>query len=863
MSYVDHAKQNLLDWFNKAKDWQRYIFCSLWNGKVDKDYIVSTAIDILNNDKDSCHNNKFNIDFPNDINFANNDYKVRMNCIKNVNGVCAIESEKSLSFEDGLNIIFGCNGSGKSSYTKLLKALAQREYANNIIGNVYLEDNIEPSAEVKFTIQGEEKVFFWSKNEKSNYPILIYDRDIASQFMDKEKEVLYEPRILFIFSRMVEIFDEMSKYFTDKIQKQEEQYKDKDKNIVKNELIMQFTKIDNIRDLETLRKDIDFTEEDNIRLGDIEEILKLNSPEDERNRLRSQLAILDRYKRDVIKLYNDLSCDKYKICKQKVEDYRVLERRKIDIISQSQNKSFIKDFGSDNWRKLWNLAKEYSASVTDDSSQSSIVSQNRCILCQQLLDNEAMERVCAFDDFVNSTIFGQFDSVEQFFKDELVQLKYYNIDNFYNREIDIDNLTIDQKDKTFIKDCYSDIISRYKIFYKLLDTKNYEDTIVVEKINIDKLNSKFDEIKEGINSKILLCDGVIKNIDKIIAEKNNLLSKKWIIENIENKKLILNYLKSKNSCKTNSITSLKKELSKILLTDAYIEKFNKEMKLLDLEQQIKVSLISSRAQKGHAYHQIILSGTKHSNKKIGQILSDGEYRLVSIAAFLADISSWSNDIPFIFDDPITSLDDNFEEAVAKRLIDLSKERQVIIFTHRLAFARYLENAVKNQNKNNDFQIKVKYTQLRKKPIGEPMELNVNLGFVSSLNRILNNIIPGLEKLAEKGEYDFFDHQVKAICSDIRIIVEKGIEDELLSGIVKRFSPNVSSMKLSRLNAMQKDDIDLFNKYMTKYSKYEHSQSVEIDNQLPSIDELKDDIKILIEWAKDYKKRGDKAQEKDK
>ena len=41
--------------------------------------------------------------------------------------------------------------------------------------------------------------------------------------------------------------------------------------------------------------------------------------------------------------------------------------------------------------------------------------------------------------------------------------------------------------------------------------------------------------------------------------------------------------------------------------------------------------------------------------------------------------------PVVFDDPVNSLDHLIIQDVAKRLVDLSKERQVIVFTHNVIF----------------------------------------------------------------------------------------------------------------------------------------------------------------------------------
>ena len=76
--------------------------------------------------------------------------------------------------------------------------------------------------------------------------------------------------------------------------------------------------------------------------------------------------------------------------------------------------------------------------------------------------------------------------------------------------------------------------------------------------------------------------------------------------------------------------------------------------------------------------------TSSSQAALESVLSDGERRIVSLAAFLADVAEKPYAAPFLFDDPISSLDHDFEWYVANRLAELAKSRQVLVFTHRLS-----------------------------------------------------------------------------------------------------------------------------------------------------------------------------------
>jgi energy-coupling factor transporter ATP-binding protein EcfA2 len=104
---------------------------------------------------------------------------------------------------------------------------------------------------------------------------------------------------------------------------------------------------------------------------------------------------------------------------------------------------------------------------------------------------------------------------------------------------------------------------------------------------------------------------------------------------------------------------------------------------------LPVAPYSKTAGKGRTTFGLTLIGAK-GTRPPEDILSEGETRIVALAAFLADITGSNQVAPFIFDDPISSLDQDFEERVVARLVDLAHTRQVIIFTHRMSLVTLLE-----------------------------------------------------------------------------------------------------------------------------------------------------------------------------
>lgn len=61
-------------------------------------------------------------------------------------------------------------------------------------------------------------------------------------------------------------------------------------------------------------------------------------------------------------------------------------------------------------------------------------------------------------------------------------------------------------------------------------------------------------------------------------------------------------------------------------------------------------------------------------------------------------------------------------------------------------------------------------------------------------------------------------------------------------------------KLDKVAYVDATDCELFDGPMTKYSRYEHSQSLEAPVALPEPDELEADINEVLDWIEGFRKR---------
>jgi wobble nucleotide-excising tRNase len=79
-------------------------------------------------------------------------------------------------------------------------------------------------------------------------------------------------------------------------------------------------------------------------------------------------------------------------------------------------------------------------------------------------------------------------------------------------------------------------------------------------------------------------------------------------------------------------------------------------------------------------------------------------KAIALAEFLTELQLDLVRSPVIFDDPVNSLDHRIIDEVAKRLIRLSKTRQVIILTHSiLLMSSLIQQSELATNEDNEFR----------------------------------------------------------------------------------------------------------------------------------------------------------------
>lgn len=778
--------------------------------------------------------------------------KVRLISISDLKGINALSPINPLKFgEENLAVIYGPNASGKSGYVRVLKHVCGARHPGHLHPNIYLDRPAGQSCKFIYQINGNTGEVVWLATDGINMDlsaIQIYDSDCADVYISEENELTYEPGVLASFRDLAGICDQVCKSIDHKIALKVSIKPHLSEKLSNTRDGTWYKEISDQTTDEEINEKCQWTSEDETEYIKIKQRLNEPDPKARAKNLRTS-------KQHVCKILEVFGSLAYYLSPEKCALYLEAQydaHTKRKAATEDAKKVFenapLSGVGTESWRLFWEQARAYSEQEAYKGKPFPYTEEDaRCVLCQQELEVDARKRLESFENYIKGGLEREAEKAE----DKLKELKQQfdelpNIEDL-NLLMDSSNIT-DDNERNELLDFRDELEKRKQELLQAEYGKAFSDLRGIDIIRM--LNHKAETLEKEARQ---------HDSDIAIDERNKLEQralgcevKKWLSDNqtvIAKEVKRLKEIRSLEQCKkltsTKALSDKKSSLSNELITDALLERFRKELKKLRAEK-INVDIIKTRTEKGKVLHQIIIKNNK-LGVPVSDVLSEGEVRIVSLAAFLADVEGHSNMSTFVFDDPISSLDQDFEEASAYRLIELSHSRQVIVFTHRLSLLASLESAADM----SDASLNVIGLQ----GAGEPREAPLPAQKPKrAINTILDRVTRARKVLTEQGyeEYELF---AKGICSDIRITLERLIENDLLADVIQRFRrPIITKGKLHKLAKITLDDCKYIDNLMTKYSQYEHSQPNEAPVTLPEPDELEEDLQKLRAWRREFEER---------
>ena len=778
--------------------------------------------------------------------------------ISEIEGINQLAPRNPLEFghsSGNLAVIYGYNGSGKSGYVRLLKHACAARTPGCLHGNVYQQSDVQQKALISYEQNGNLKNLTWGTQDGACNDLCgvdIFDSASGGIFITNENEVTYEPPELSFFTDLIDACARISEHLNQEKQRNQSKKPNFPPALQSTPEGKWYGAIDHSTSDTAIDGRCRITQDEERSIQKLQDRLFEADPQKKFTALTKQAEHIDELIGIAQKHIEQLSTKKGQEILAAIENWNVKKKAAETASQEFFAGAHLAGIGSEIWQELWRAARKYSEIVAYKNIPFPNLSDDaRCVLCHQALTEEAKNRLDSFESFVTGEMQREKLIADIQYQDMLNAIEDISDPVFIQSKIDAAGIS-DEKLSEQILRFFTQLQQTREQFVKIKFDKDIPaDFQLPERIQKGQALSR--GIKEQAEQ--FKKDAEVDNRQELQTQLDRLKAKQWLAENknsaVEeaNLKKRLNQIQEAiKSTNPQALSKKKGSLAEALLTEAFARRFNDELANLGASQ-VNVEISKSKVARGKVLHKIQL---KNATKCApADVLSEGESRIVSIAAFLADVAHKDNPAPFIFDDPISSLDQNYEEAVVKRLLDLSQERQVIVFTHRLSLLGTLRHFAKNRS----VEPHIVYIRATEWGTGQPAPMPLSQKTIGrALNTLMNERHAVARKAAQNNEFDRAESESKAICTDFRIILERTIEEDLLCGVIQRFQRPVETLKLKQLSKLKASDCILLNDLMTKYSKFEHSQSKETPISLPEHEELLEDMKRLRTWREEYKNR---------
>lgn len=620
--------------------------------------------------------------------------------ISNLSNVNALVPNQKLVFSPSLTVIFGANGSGKSGYARVLGCAGFSRGDKDILGNIMMPENSSSIKSAKIRLQNGNKIQEIDYAIGNQCPELstfyAFDSTSVTSHLTKSNTLSFTPQGLFHLTRLAEVTDECRKRLQIRIKDFQEPHSFSLLFHGNSDISRFVASIGSKTDISVLENLASLTEHEEKQLADIERgIAKIKS-----NDVSEQINDLKQTVNDLRKLITRLDNLEKNFNEQESSKINDAVKKVIQLqnaVQQAGVDSFksphFRAIGSSAWQNFIEAAKLLANEESKDSEEYP-KEQDFCLLCQQPLGSKEHELLTRLWKFLEDEFQNKLDiSLKELGK--LKRASSFDVNCFDDQTVSYRHLN--EYNSILLKkvSLFVDAVKvRQKEFSQSIDTLTVKLFSSLPETGVSEIKSIIEELNQQIIE--LGSENPISEISRIEFEAINLRHRQILLKHlpaikkhIENCKAVDKATKAGRS--TKHITQMYDQLFKQTVTDRYVQIFDQI--LTELKCPLKIN-IQTKSRKGETFKGIGLareSTVKNDKATPDKVLSEGEKRAVALADFLTEVSLDERSSGIILDDPVTSLDFDWKETVAERLIGESQKRQVVIFTHDLHFLYLLHN----------------------------------------------------------------------------------------------------------------------------------------------------------------------------
>ena len=767
-------------------------------------------------------------------------------------GVNALVEDQRVVFNPRMTVLFGENATGKTGYVRVLKRLANVRSAQPIIGNIYRPTaGTRPQARIEYKIGDEQRELVW-QDEQGVPPftrMTVFDNPEAALHLEDDITYLYTPADIALFKYVHEAIEQVRALVDVDLVAREPRT---------NPFVTAFSRGTNVfTRIETLGASTNLSELEELATVSDEDTSALEG-------LRASVQVLeegsDRGRVQVLRGRATVLGNLATVCRYlrgfDVPAYdgsvSALSRARTEQ-SDAAAAVFRGEQLPEELRSAWQDFLDAGEQFLQARGQTQYPGvDDACIYCRQVLDDSARQLLSGYRAYSRGAAAEAVEKAES----ELRGYQAPLTSTEFTQSLEAVRGTVDDFEGDERPYAWADGVRPF------LDSVGPVLNAVATAATMEKgeafglaatLTPQLERTLEEVRSALAAAQGSAEERAKLLAESqaqmNDLDARIRLSTLMPDIRQHVEQAQWADRLKTllgsfqrllRGVTDTSKAASEALLNRNFEQAFQRECERL----RAPTVTLDFPGRRGEAARRKSVS----PNHSIGEILSEGEQKVIAIADFLAEASLRGSSAPIVFDDPVTSFDQRRIGHIASRMAELANEHQVIVFTHNILLVDALFNEFENDAQN------CAYYQLdehdgRKGYVSS--SIHPRLDTPGNLRARINSAIQEAQ-----GAHDG-DRQarVEAAYDVIRAWCESVIERELLAEVTRRYRSNVAvqnveRIRVDRLDAAFKAIVPIWERACSYIQA--HAQAVETLGVRPTLDGLRSDWEALQAARSDYR-----------
>lgn len=778
---------------------------------------------------------------------------VKLAEVSNIAGVNALEPNQQMPFSGQLTIVYGNNGSGKSGYVRMLNNAFNGRGDKEILNNIFAQGvRLQPTCMFSFDEGGTTRSVAYpaEKMDTAFSRFSVFDAQCGRIHLEHENSLHFTPGGFDFFNQYTALLEQLKNKLNEDIKR----------NTVSNTYSQMFSKGGEIEILVSgLNAQTDLKKLNTLAVYGDTERKRYQLLAAEKNQLQAlniikqiqekeeALKQLSAFKENCKRYLSALTAPALEEVNKHLTDNAALQELAQKDGIESLSTFQIQSVGSPEWRQFIVAAQKYASLLNTGREEIALYpsKEDTCLFCHQTLSGKEADLIRSYWKMFKTETEDKLKATQTWLREKQTILEKFPVLIF-------DGSTALFKVLRGLNEAMADqwqqnvtaLNNAIKQLKDNLSARAVTHTIAPLAFTTEILQ-KMEEVLNGQVEELKTKDPAVE-IAKLDADMNTLNDKNILSSVIgpittyrEELKWLTKANKAISSLRTNGVTGKQGELFDKHVTGQYTKLFGDECKKLKVPGSIQ---ITQRNIKGQTLRRLQILSTG-----VNKVLSEGEQRAACLADFLTEVQLNPSCCGVIFDDPVTSLDHERREHIAQRLVEEASKRQVIIFTHDIAF---LHRLMAHAEKNNNPTYKV--TTLRRFG-GKIGIIEPDLPWVAQPTKkrigYLKDKLVALQKIEKNGVQDEYNNAAKSWYGFLREGWERAVEERLFKGVVERFNPSVQTQRLKTLSIEPQHLLDI-ETGMTDSSRWVHDAAAGLNPTMPDTAQAAQDLSKIERFAAD-------------